>query len=73
MPKGKALPKTEEEKTAEKIANLMKDSTIDLDSVGWYLARMRPSYLPQRLRIIAEAVEAEMEYESVRNSHDPLF
>ena len=73
MAKHRALPKSDEEKTAEKIANLMKDSTIDLDQVGVYLGRIRPNYLYKRLMLIAEVAEHETEYQDVRHSHDPLF
>jgi hypothetical protein len=73
MARSRRLPKTEEEKTAEKIANLMKDSTIDLDQVGIYLGRIRPNYLYKRLILIAEVAEYETEYQDVRHNHDPLF
>ena len=73
MAKNIRLPKTNEEKVAEKLAHIVKDSTIDLDTVGWYLARIQPSYLYNRLRVIAESAEQEREMEDVRRTHDPLF
>jgi hypothetical protein len=66
-------PKSEAEKTAEQLANIVKDSTLDLDQVGIYLSRIRPSYLYKRLLIIVEAAEAESENEIDRISHNPLF
>lgn len=65
--------KPDEEKVAEKIANLMKDSTLDLDEVGHYLARIRPNYLHKRLVIIVEAADNETERIYDRANHDPLF
>jgi hypothetical protein len=61
---GKKLGKSEEEKVAEKIANQMKDSTMDLDEVGKYLGRMVPSYLLNRLDNVIEAGYEEREKQS---------
>jgi hypothetical protein len=66
-------PKSEAEKTAEQLSNIVKDSTLDLDQVGIYLSRIRPSYLYKRLTIIVESAEAESENEFDRISHNPLF
>jgi hypothetical protein len=55
------LPKSYEEKIAEKLANEMKDSTLNLDQVGFYLGRMLPSYLLNRLAVITEAGKYEQE------------
>lgn len=62
------MRKSEEEKAAERMANLVKDSTLDLDQVGQYLGRMLPSYLLKRVAIIAEAGEVERELEDMRHS-----
>lgn len=61
---GKKLGKSEEEKVAEKIANQMKDSTMNLDEVGKYLGRMVPSYLLNRLDNVIEAGYEEREKQS---------
>jgi hypothetical protein len=66
-------PKSNSEKVAEQLANIVKDSTLDLDQVGIYLSRIRPSYLYKRLLIIVESAEAESENEFDRISHNPLF
>jgi hypothetical protein len=66
-------PKSEAEKVAEQLSNIVKDSTLDLDQVGIYLSRIRPSYLYKRLLIIVESAEAESENEFDRISHNPLF
>ena len=69
----KRISKSDEEKVAEKIANTVKDSTINLDEVGRYLGRMIPSYLLKRIAIIVEAGELEREVVDVKNSYEPLF
>ena len=61
---GKKLGKSEEEKVAEKIAQQMKDSTMDLDEVGKYLGRMVPSYLLNRLDNVVDAGYEEREKQS---------
>ena len=58
---GKKLGRSEEEKRAEKIANEMKDSTLNLEEVGKYLGRMAPSYLLTRLDNVVEAAYHERE------------
>jgi hypothetical protein len=64
---------TEEEKVAKQIENIISDLRIDLDLVGTYLARTKPAISYNRLMIIAEAAEAEIENNSVRRTHTPLF
>ena len=55
------LPKSEEEKVAEKIANLISDLRIDLEQVGIYIGRIRPNSVYRRLQVIAESAEFEKE------------
>jgi hypothetical protein len=64
---------TEEEKAAKKIANVVSDVRLDLDSIGVYLARYAPTVSYNRLLLIAESAEFEKENVNVRNSHNPLF
>jgi hypothetical protein len=66
-------PKSESEKIAEQLAEIVKDSTLDLDQIGIYLSRIRPSYLYKRLLIIVEAAEAESENEFDRTTHNTFF
>lgn len=66
------IPKSHEEKIAEKLANEMKDSTVNLDQVGYHLGRMLPSYLLKRLSIVVEAGEYEMEIQNGQQQ-DRLF
>jgi hypothetical protein len=52
---------SKEEKVAMEIAKLTDSITIDLDQIGKHLARMKPAIFYNRLMIIAEAAEWEME------------
>jgi hypothetical protein len=51
--------KSEEEKVAEKIANLVSDLRLDIEQVGIYVGRTLPSTTSKRLLIIAESAENE--------------
>lgn len=64
---------TTEEKVAKKLATLINDITLDLDSIGIYLARYSPTISYNRLMLIAESAEFEKENIDVRHSHEPLF
>ncbi len=64
---------TDEEKAAKKLANVVSDVRLDLDSVGIYLARYAPTVSYNRLLLIAESAEFEKENVDVRNSHHELF
>lgn len=58
------MKKTEEQKTAETIANRLDKVTLNLDEVGRYLASM-PNVYYNRFMIVAEAAEfAKVEAES---------
>lgn len=68
------LPRqTKEEKLAETIANLIADHRTDLDEVGVHLARMVPKTTYNRLLIITESAEHEMENNINARTHHPLF
>lgn len=68
------LPRqTKEQKLAETIANLIADHRTDLDEVGVQLARMVPRTTYNRLLIITESAEHEMENNIIRRTHQPLF
>jgi hypothetical protein len=66
------MKKTESEVVAEKLLNLTKDSTLDLEQVGVYLARSYPSYLTKRLAYIVEVAQEEREGVNV-GQFDTLF
>lgn len=67
------LHKSKEEKLAEQIANLTSDHRLDLDEVGVHLARMVPKTIYNRLLIITESAEQEMETNIIKKTHIPLF
>jgi hypothetical protein len=58
--------KTEEEKVAEKMATMLSDIRLDLDEVGINLARMKPKTIYNRLILITDSAEEEMENQSGR-------
>lgn len=62
-----------EEKVAIKITELLKDSTLELDQVGIYVARVRPSYLLTRLGEIVEAADYERDDLNDRPFHNSFF
>lgn len=66
------MKKSDEEKTAEKMLNLTKDSTLDLDQIGIYLARSYPEYLVKRLAYIMEVADDERAGLEVQQ-YDTLF
>ena len=67
------MKKTEEQKTAEIIANRLDSVTLNLDEVGRYLAGM-PNIYYNRFMIVAEAAEfAKLEAESPFQMMDRLF
>jgi hypothetical protein len=67
------MKKTEEQKTAEIIANRLDSVTLNLDYVGRYLAGM-PNVYYNRFMVVAEAAEfAKAEAESSIFQMDRLF
>jgi hypothetical protein len=64
--------RSKEEKIAEKIADSLDSATLNLDEVGYNLARgMNLTY--NRLLLVVEAMESEKEAIIVRESNTPLF
>ncbi|MFY9331786.1 MAG: hypothetical protein WAO41_08930 [Candidatus Nanopelagicales bacterium] len=64
--------KSKEEKIAEKIADSLDSASLNLDEVGYNLARgLNLTY--NRLLLVVEAMESEKEMISVRESNTPLF
>jgi hypothetical protein len=62
--------KTEAEKIADKLSQIVSDVRLDLDKVGIYLARNHPNLTYRRLSIIIESAEQEKESNYDRISHD---
>lgn len=50
---------TDEEKVAVKISNMICDLRLDIERVGIYLARMRPSTTFHRLEVMTESAQEE--------------
>jgi hypothetical protein len=50
---------TDEEKVALKISSMICDLRLDIERVGIYLARMRPSTTFHRLEVMTESAQEE--------------
>jgi hypothetical protein len=73
MARGRNLPKTKEEKVAQKLSEIVNDYTLDLEEVGRYFYRVSPKVSYNRIVEIVEVAEFERENADVRNHHNPLF
>jgi len=73
MARGRNLPKTKEEKVAQKLSEIVNDYTLDLEEVGRYFYRVAPKVSYNRIVEIVEVAEFERENADVRNHHNPLF
>lgn len=60
---------TDEEKVAVKISNMICDLRLDVERVGIYLARMRPSTTFHRLEVLTEAAQEEKENNEFRTDN----
>lgn len=60
---------TDEEKVAVKISNMICDLRLDIERVGIYMARMRPSTTYHRLEILTEAAQEEKENNEFRTNY----
>lgn len=65
--------KTDEEKAAEKLIQIVESVNLDLDRVGVHLANIAPNVSFRRLGIIVDSADQEKESYNVRISHDTLF
>ena len=54
------LPKSKEESTAEKIAELVTDLRLDLEQVGIYVAR-QDNVVYRRVQIVSDSAKFERE------------
>lgn len=61
------LPKSVEEKVAEKIGDQLTDFTLDLEAVGFYLSR-QPHIITTRAIEVLEATEYNK-----NNEYDPVW
>jgi len=62
--------RTEEEKIAKQLANIVNDLTVDLDQVGMYLARNSRNVSITRLNEVIESANYEKEQSNVRINND---
>ena len=53
--------KTEEERVADKLGNMVSDLRVDLELVGSYLAQSQPYVVYNRLQVIAESAKETKE------------
>ena len=65
--------KSQEEKTAEKLADLVCDLRVDIEQVGVYVGRMLPSTTFRRIQVIAESAEHEREKAKFRIENIPFY
>jgi hypothetical protein len=65
---------TSEERTAKKLTQAIQDLTLDLDMVGWYVARHMPYLHFRRFIEVAESASHEMnikaDIEYARKAHN---
>jgi len=67
---------TKEEKAAQKISVLLSDFTLDLEKVGYYLARATPYLIYRRSLEVLESAQFQSETVEINRigySHDKLF
>lgn len=67
---------TKEEKVAARIGKELSDFTLDLDSVGYYLARSQPYLIFRRALEVLEAAEYNrdtVEYNQMGEHNERLF
>lgn len=64
--------RTEEEKIAKQLANIVNDLTVDLDQVGVYLARNSRNISITRLNEVIESANYEKEQSNVRINTDTI-
>ena len=70
------LPTSKEEKVAARIGRELSDFTLDLDSVGYYLARSQPYLIFRRAMEVLESAEYQkdnVEHNRIGETHDRLF
>lgn len=72
----RSVIQTKEEKVAAKMGQILSDFQLDLDSVGYYLARSQPYLIYRRAMEVFEACEHEreaVEYNRMGENNERLF
>lgn len=57
MGRGRRIPASTEEKVAKRIGNEVSDFTLDLEAVGWHLAKALPYTIFSRTMVVLESAE----------------
>ena len=65
--------RTDEEKIAKQIVSIVNDLTLDLDQVGFYVARLAQNFSYRRLGIVMEAADYERKSKELVNDPNTLF
>ena len=71
MPKRHSI--TKEEKVAHKIGKELSDFTLDLDSIGFYLAQAQPYTILRRAIEVLESAEYNREQIEIGKQHERLW
>lgn len=67
------MRKTNNEKTAYKIAKLVSDWEVEPEQVGMYFARLAPDNTISKLQIITNSAILESNLTTTEMTHDTLF
>ena len=68
-----AITITKEEKAAAKIGTLISDFTLDLDAIGFYLARAQPYIILRRAVEVLESAEYNRNQIEIGQNNERLF
>lgn len=74
--RSRKLPPSKEEKAALKISTILSDFTLDLDAIGFHLAKATPYVIYRRALEVFDAAQYNketVEYNRMVNGYDPLF
>jgi len=72
----RSTTKTSEEKVAEQMGKLLTDFHLDLEKVGYYLAKSTPYIIYRRSLEVLESAQFQediIEQERIGYNHDRLF
>jgi hypothetical protein len=72
----RSTTKTNEEKVAEQMGKLLTDFHLDLEKVGYYLAKSTPYIIYRRSLEVLESAQFQediIEQERIGYNHDRLF
>ena len=67
------LPISKEEKAAARLGQIVSDFTMDLDAIGFYLARSQPYIILRRAIEVLESAEYNREQIEIGQNNERLF